>query len=96
MNMNITAIFIDGPKIGETWYTKYSPALRFIKTKPLAVMHSYADKGKSYGTPEEMIYKECFRSVDQKYVLYSLNGLGDDISVVLELLNAVKTQNQYS
>ena len=80
--MNITAIIIDGRHGGLLFIKSYSPVIRLpIETESQISMGEKYDNSVRIG--DEIEYKECFRSVDKKCVLYSTNGCWDSIEYAL-------------
>lgn len=74
----IQAIVLDGFHKGHTMRIEYYPILKLLKPKTVTVdyccdMSEYPDDG-----AEMLVYKECFRSVDQEMVLYSVEGKSID------------------
>lgn len=76
--LKITAIIINGRHGGQLHMIEYSPTIKLpiIKEAQISMGEAY-DKSVRIGDTEE--YKECFRSVDKRCVLYSSNGLWEDI-----------------
>lgn len=81
--MKIIPIIING-RHGGTILTEmeYSPTIKLaINDKSQISLGEYYDKSIMVGDLVE--YKECFRSVDKKSVMYSTNGQWNDIKYAL-------------
>ena len=77
--MMIQAIVIDGFHKGHVVRMEYYPKLKLLKPKSIRVDYC-CDMSESPINDEEMaVYKECFRAVDQKLVLYSTTGKSQDV-----------------
>jgi len=76
--MKITAIIIDGRHGGRLFMTEYNPTIKIpIENKMQISMGEEDDNSVRIG--DEIVYYECFRSVDKKCVMYSTSGHWDDI-----------------
>lgn len=83
----IQAIVIDGFHKGHTVAMQYHPTLRLLKPRTIKVDYCCDNDIIVDNAIADFIeYKECFRGIDGKVVLYSKNG---DSS---ELLNFVPTK----
>lgn len=79
--MKITAVIINGRHGGRMFYTEYSPIIKMpIEDETQISMGEEYDKSVRIG--DEIIYNECFRSVDKQCVLYSENGRWEDIKYI--------------
>lgn len=71
----IRAIVIDGFHRGHCVNFEYHPTLRLLKPKIIRVDYCCNGDEIPENTEIEYVeYKECFRAVDNKTVLYSLSG----------------------
>ncbi len=77
--MKVTAVVIDGFHAGHTVRMEYSPTLKLLK--PLVIRVDYCcDPDTKFNEPIDYLeYKECFRSVDRRMVLYSEKGESMDM-----------------
>ena len=81
--MEITPIIINGRHGGQILPTmEYSPIIRLpIKEDIMLSIGEECDNSVRIGDVVE--YKECFRSVDKRCVMYSTNGRFEDIRYAL-------------
>lgn len=77
--MQITAIIIDGRHGGFMYPSfAYAPSIKLpiVNENQISLGEDY-DKSVRIG--DDVVYYECFRSVDKKCVLYSTTGHWEDI-----------------
>jgi hypothetical protein len=80
--MKIQAIVINGRHGGTTLMMEYSPTLKLpIDREDMISIGEQHDNSVRMG--DEIEYKECFRSVDKRCVLYSTSGNSDDINYIV-------------
>lgn len=76
--MDITAIIINGRHGGRVLNMEYMPTVKIpVDNENQISIGEEHDHSVRMGSDIE--YKECFRSVDKKCVLYSTSGRWDDI-----------------
>lgn len=73
--MRVQAIVLDGFHKGHVVSMEYMPTLKLLKPRNITVDYC-CDMGQIVNDPipDYVEYKECFRGVDQKVVLYSQKG----------------------
>ena len=82
----IRAVVIDGFHKGQMVVMEYHPTLKLYKPKTVTV--DYCCDFSEYPSSEEILeYRECFRGVDGKVVLYSQKG---DSTAVFDLFEQWK------
>jgi hypothetical protein len=80
MSKIITGVVIDGFHAGHVVRMEYSPILRLLKPNVMRVDYCCPQFGEWPESRDEIIeYKECFRSVDRRMVLYSEKGESMDL-----------------
>lgn len=75
----ITAVVIDGFHAGHTMRMEYYPTLKLLKPLVMRVDYCCDPEQELPEESEQLIYKECFRAVDRKMVLYSVKGESMDL-----------------
>lgn len=81
--MKIVAIILDGRHGGFVYPDfEYSPTINIpiVNKNQISIGEEY-DKSVRIG--DEIQYKECFRSVDKKCVMYSIHGVWQDVNARL-------------
>jgi len=74
----IMAIIVNGRHGGDMFVCEYSPVIKCpIRTESQISIGEKEDRSVRVGDCVE--YKECFRAVDKKCVLYSTSGRWEDI-----------------
>lgn len=79
MNEYITAMVMDGFHKGHVVRMQYHPTLRLLKPKVIRVDYCCGEEEWTESESQIVEYKECFRAVDRKVVLYSEKGESMDI-----------------
>ncbi len=75
----IQAIVIDGFHKGHSMRIEYYPTLKLLKPKIIRVDYCCDGEARPETETDFIEYKECFRAVDQKVVLYSTKGESIDV-----------------
>lgn len=72
--MIITAVVIDGFHAGHTMAIEYYPTLKLLKPKVVRIDYCCPGYDDFIEPVDTIEYKECFRAIDKKMVLYSEKG----------------------
>lgn len=80
--MKINAVIINGRHGGQVLSIEYSPRIKLPITNEEQISIG-EDYDKSVRIGDKVEYKECFRGIGKRWVLYSTNGEDEDINYIL-------------